>query len=136
LTAARGIGFPYAKQVIQIVRERVTSAGEHSIETVYAVCSLPFEQARPSLIADWLRGHWLIENAVHWVRDVTWDEDRSTVHTGSGPQVMATLRNTALNIHHLRGADNMAEACRRAAFSQNRCLDLLTDHQNSRSQAC
>lgn len=135
VTAARGIGFPYAKQVIQIVRERVID-GKHSVETVYAVCSLPFEKALPKLIAQWLRQHWGIENAVHWVRDVTFDEDRSSVHTGAGPLVMATFRNTALNIHRLRGADNIAEACRRAAFSQDRCLDLLTDHQISRSQAC
>jgi len=69
----------------------VTGAGERSVEVVYAICSPPFEQARPALIAAWLRDHWGIENAVHWVRDVTFDEDRSTVRTGTAPQVMASL---------------------------------------------
>jgi predicted transposase YbfD/YdcC len=113
LTAARGIGFPYAKQVIRITRERlVTSTGERAVEVVYALCSLRFEHAGPAMIATWLRQHWGIENSVHWVRDVTFDEDRSTVRTGNGPQVMATLRNIALNLHRLDGATNIAEACR------------------------
>jgi hypothetical protein len=75
-------------------------------------------------------------NAVHWVRDVTFDEDRSTMRTSTSPQVMAGLHNTALNLHRLRGADNIAEACRSTALSADRGVDLLTDHRISRSQAC
>ena len=41
VTAPRGIGFPYARQVIQITRERVTATGERSAEVIYAICSLP-----------------------------------------------------------------------------------------------
>jgi hypothetical protein len=137
LTAAQGIGFPYAKQVIRITRERLVMAtNQRSVEVVYAICSLPFEHARPAMIAQWLRQHWGIENSVHWVRDVTLDEDRCTIRTGSAPQVMATMRNAALNLHRINGADNIAEACRRTAFSTDRGLHLLTNHQNSRSQAC
>jgi hypothetical protein len=88
------------------------------------------------VIAAWLRDHWSIENAVHWVRDVTFDEDRSTVRTGTAPQVMASLRNTALNRHRLTGADNIAEACRVTAFSADRGLNLLKNPQITRSQAC
>ncbi len=100
----RGIGFPHARQVIQITRDRVAVAtGERSREVVYAICSVAFEHAHPRVIATWLREHWSIENAVHWVRDITFDEDRSTVRTGTAPQVMASLRNTALNLHRLAG---------------------------------
>ena len=60
----------------------------------------------------------------------------STVHTGTAPQVMASLRNTVLNMHRLTGADNIAEACGVTAFRADRGLDLLTDHRISRSQAC
>jgi predicted transposase YbfD/YdcC len=137
VTAARGIGFPYAKQIIQITRERlVTTTGERSREIVYAICSLPFEHARPSMIAAWLRDHWSIEVRVHWVRDVTFDEDRSTIRIGAAPQVMASLRNTALNLHRLAGADNIAEACRVTAFSPDRALGLLANPRISRSQVC
>jgi predicted transposase YbfD/YdcC len=136
LTTARGIGFPYVKQVVRITRERlIIATGRHSVEVVYAICSLPFEQARPAAIATWLRHHWGIENSVHWVRDVTFDEDRSTVRTGNGPQVMATLRNTALNLHRLDGATNIAEACRETAFTPDRRINLLNP-QNQRSHAC
>jgi predicted transposase YbfD/YdcC len=126
LTTVRGIGFPHARQVIQITRDRVAVAtGERSREVVYAICSVAFEHAHPRVIATWLREHWSIENAVHWVRDVTFDEDRSTVRTGTAPQVMASLRNTALNLHRLAGSDNIAEACRVTAFSADRGLNLL-----------
>jgi predicted transposase YbfD/YdcC len=137
LTTVRGIGFPYARQVIQITRDRVAVAtGQRSREIVYAVCSVAFEHAHPRMIAAWLRDHWSIENAVHWVRDVTFDEDRSTVRTGTAPQVMASIRNTALNLHRLAGADNIAEACRVTAFSADRGLNLLESPQITRSQAC
>ena len=137
LTTVRGIGFPYARQVIQITRDRVAVAtGERSREVVYAICSVAFEHAHPRVIAAWLRDHWSIENAVHWVRDVTFDEDRSTVRTGTAPQVMASLRNTALNLHRLAGSDNIAEACRVTAFSADRGLNLLANPQITRSQAC
>jgi predicted transposase YbfD/YdcC len=93
VAAPKGIGFPYAKQVVRVTRERhIISSGKSSTETVYAVVSLPFEQARPADIATWLRSHWGIENSVHYVRDVTYDEDRSTVAAGTGPQVMASIR--------------------------------------------
>src|ERR1700736_3182696 len=137
LTAARGIGFPYAKQIVQITRDRlVTATGERSREIVYAICSVAFEQAHPSVIAAWLRDHWRIENSVHYVRDVTFDEDASTIRTGTAPQIMASIRNTVLNLHRLAGADNIAEACRITAFSVDRGLDLLSGHRSSRSHAC
>lgn len=137
LTTVRSIGFPHARQIIQVSRDRVvTATDEHSHEIAYAICSLPFEHAHPRAIAAWLRQHWAIENAVHWVRDVTFDEDRSTIRTGAAPQVLASLRNIALNLHRLTGADNIAEACRLTAFSPDRGIHLLTNHQISRSQAC
>ncbi len=136
LTAARGIGFPYAKQVIRITRERLVNAtGQSSVEVIHAVCSLPFEHARPATIVGWLRQHWGIENRVHWVRDVTFDEDRHHAHTGNSAQILATVRNTAINLHRLAGADNIAEACRATALTADRRLDLLNPQIPS-SQAC
>ncbi|UZK92694.1 ISAs1 family transposase (plasmid) [Mycobacterium ulcerans] len=117
---------PYAKQIIRITRERlITATDQRSVEVVYAICSLPFEHARPTAIMTWMRQHWGIENSLHWIRDVTFDEDRQRAHTGNGAQVLATLRNTAINLHRLNGADNIAEACRITALTANRRLDLL-----------
>jgi predicted transposase YbfD/YdcC len=55
------------------------------------------------LLAIWLRGHWQIENTLHWVRDVTFGEDHSVVRTGAGPQIIAAPRNTAINVSRLAG---------------------------------
>lgn len=136
LTVPRGIGFPYARQIIEITRERVeVTTGKQSREVVYALCSVAFEQASAKLIAAWLRNHWGIENAIHWVRDVTYDEDRSTVRTGNAPQVMATLRNASINLHRLQGATNIAEACRTTALTPDRALHLVTATQKAWSEA-
>jgi hypothetical protein len=48
---------------------------------------------------------------------------------------MASLRNTALNLHRINGAENIAEACRTTAFNADRGLHLLTNHQTSKALA-
>jgi len=53
--------------------------------TIYAITSLTFEQASPARLADYLRGHWAIENGLHHIRDTTFAEDGSQVRTGVGP---------------------------------------------------
>jgi hypothetical protein len=66
--------------------------------TVYTVTSLGFAQASPARLADLIRGHWAIENGLHHVRDVTFAEDAGKVRTGSGPSVMACLRNLVIGV--------------------------------------
>ncbi|BCN43435.1 hypothetical protein RE9414_17150 [Prescottella equi] len=55
---------------------------------------------------------WAIENRRHGVRDVTFDEDRSSVRTNPGPQVMTTIRNTIVSVLRLASHDNIAPALR------------------------
>jgi len=71
------------------------------------------------------RGHWTIENRLHWVRDVTFDEDRSQVRKGNGPRVMASLRNLAISVLRLAGASSIAKAIRWCARDVARCLRLI-----------
>ena len=54
------------------------------------VCSLPVTDAQPDQVAAWIQGHRGIENRLHWVRDVIFDEDRHQLRTANGPQIMAT----------------------------------------------
>jgi predicted transposase YbfD/YdcC len=125
-TVGAGIGFPHARLAVQIVRRRrPISSTRWSSETVYAITSLPWRQARADLVADALRGHWRIE-ALHWIRDVTFGEDLSQIRTDNGPAAMATLRNFAVSRHRLAGDHNIAHACRRTARHPNRALALLT----------
>ncbi len=62
---------------------------------------------------------------LHWVRDVTFDEDRSQVRVGNAPQVMASLRNTIISLHRRAGHTNIARACRRHAADPIRALNLI-----------
>src|SRR2546428_6752451 len=91
----------------------------------YGVTSLTPERATPGRVLDLVRGHWHIENTSHWVRDVTFDEDRSQVRCGSIPQVMAALRNTALGLLRWAGHTNIAAACRRLAAQPAQAFALI-----------
>ena len=131
VTIAAGIEFPHATQAIQVTRKtrpvsaRTGRRGRWRTETVYAITDLPAHQAHPAELAAWIRGHWQIENGLHWVRDVTFGEDLSQIRTGAAPQVMATLRNLAISLHRLAGATNIAKALRHHARDAIRPLQLL-----------
>jgi hypothetical protein len=114
LSVAAGIEFLQAAQAIQFRRRRrlLDEPRRFTTETVYAITDLHAHEAKPWQLADWIRGHWSIENKTHWVRNVTYDEDRSQIRTGTGPQVMATLRNTANGGLRLAGVTNIAAAAR------------------------
>jgi predicted transposase YbfD/YdcC len=127
VTIAAGITFPHAAQAIQVVRRTQPLSGGRRwrTETVHAITSLAPHHATPAQIAVWIRGHWQIENSIHWVRDVTYGEDHSQVRTGATPQVMATLRNLAINALRLTGVTNIAAALRHHARDPIRPLQLL-----------
>ncbi len=94
----------------------VLATGATRTETVYGVTSLRRAQASPARLLALVRAHWTIENRLHWVRDVTFDEDRSQIRQGAGPQVMATLRNLAISLLRLAGAALIAPALRQAGW--------------------
>ena len=72
-----------------------------------------------------VRGHREIENCLHWVRDVTCQEDKSLVRTGNAPRVMASLRSLAISLLRLDGHINIAAANRHHARDPQRTLKLL-----------
>jgi hypothetical protein len=72
-----------------------------------------------------VRGHWQIENALHYVRDMAFDEDRSRVRKGGGPRIMASLRNLAISILRLAGANAIAKALRWCARDHQRAMRLI-----------
>ena len=94
-------------------------------ETLYGLSSLPTQRTTPAHLLALSRGHWTIENRLHWVRDVTFDEDRSRVRKGSGAQVMASLRNLAISLLRLAGARYIAPALRHCARSDPQTLRLI-----------
>ena len=116
------IGFDGAAQVAQL-RRTVTKKGKKTVEVVYLITS--DRDADPATLAAWVRGHWEIENRLHWVRDVTYQEDRSLVRTRNAPRVMASLRNLAISLLRLDGHDNIASANRHHHRDPQRTLTLL-----------
>lgn len=113
--------FTGAAQVAQL-RRTVTRGGHRSVEVVYLITSARHHEAPPATLAAWVRGHWRVENKLHWVRDVSFDEDRSRVRTGQAPRVMASLRNTVIAILRLAGWDNIAAALRHHAHNPDRAI--------------
>ena len=104
---------------------RTVEVGHGRIETRNLTTSLSPEQADPGRLLELVRGHWHIENKSHWVRDVTFDEDRSQVRSGNLPQLMAALRNTAIGLLRGAGYTNIAKACRHMAAQPAKALALV-----------
>jgi predicted transposase YbfD/YdcC len=124
--AAAQIRWPGVAQVFRVQRERrQKKSGAREAETVYGITSLTAKQADAHRLLELVRGHWRIENQSHWVRDVTYDEDRSQARNGSVPQVMAALRNTAIGLIRRAGHVNVAAACRYYAARPWEAVALL-----------
>jgi predicted transposase YbfD/YdcC len=116
------IEFQGAAQVAQL-RRTVTKKGKKTVEVACLITS--DRDADPATLAARVRGHWHIENKLHWVRDVTYLEDKSLVRTGNAPRVMASLRSLAISLLRLDGQDNIAAANRHHARDPQRTLKLL-----------
>jgi predicted transposase YbfD/YdcC len=85
------------RQGFKVTRER-TVGGQKTVEVVYGITSLSAERANAAVLSTHLRGHWRIENELHYVRDVTLGEDACRVRSGSAPQVLAALRNAVVHL--------------------------------------
>jgi predicted transposase YbfD/YdcC len=118
--------WPGLAQVFEIGRYVIMpKTGAERVEVVYGITSLRPEWVSPGQLLAFVRGHWHIENKSHWVRDVTFDEDRSQVRCGNIPHVMAALRNTTIGLLRWAGHTNIAAACRRFAAQPAQALALI-----------
>jgi len=84
--------WPGLKSIGMVYRRREWN-GKVEEETVFFITSLP---AKVRLIARHLRGHWKIENSLHWVLDVTFNEDRSRIRKDAAPEIASVFRRLAL----------------------------------------
>jgi predicted transposase YbfD/YdcC len=105
-------------QVFQLER-RITRRHKTTTETVYGLTSLSPQVAPPKRLLHLIRQHWLIENRLHWRRDVTLGEDGCTVSRGQTPQVLATFNNVILALVDRLGVSNLA--------AQQRIFDARPD---------
>lgn len=118
--------WPGLAQVLHLERQVISKkTGEVRAEVVAGVTSLGPARADAARVLTLVRGHWHIENHSHWVREVTFDEDRSQVRCDHIPQVMAALRNTVIGLLRRAGYTNIAAACRRCAAQPALALALI-----------
>ena len=105
--------FPGARQVFRLRRDTGGLDGVRtSKEIIHGIVSVTAEQAGPEHLNHYARGHWIVENGLHWTRDVTFHEDDSQLRTGNAPRAAASFRNLALNTFRLAGRANIAYARR------------------------
>jgi hypothetical protein len=119
-------GFTEVSQVFCLTRKVIIKkTGVVREESVYGMTSLPASQADPKCLLELNRGHWHIENKSHWVRDVTFEEDRSQVRKGNIPQVMAALRNVCIGLMRVKGFKKIAATCRHFAAKPEDALQII-----------
>jgi predicted transposase YbfD/YdcC len=99
--------------------------GEESVETVCAITSLGRKRASADRLLSIARGHWGIENRLHWVRDLSMGEDGCRVRTGEAPEVLAAIRNAGLWLLRASGLTNIAASLRRHAAKPLEALGLV-----------
>jgi predicted transposase YbfD/YdcC len=105
------LDWPGLAQVL-VIERAWWERGERHGAVRYAITSLPAEVADADRLLALVRGHWQIENGLHYVKDVTLGEDRSTIRKGNGASVMAILRDTVVSVLHRAGWRTIAERLR------------------------
>jgi len=117
------LDWPDVGQVCKIERVSVRK-GTQTRQVRYAITSLG-QQVGPDALLRHVRGHWGIENRLHYVRDVTLGEDASQVRKASAPEVMAALRSAVVGMLRQDGWTNIAAGLRHVGWQTGAALQLL-----------
>jgi predicted transposase YbfD/YdcC len=123
------LGWPHLQQACRVERQRTQVRQGRAVQTerevTYLITSAGPGRAEAPVLLRTNRGHWGIENRTHYVRDVTFDEDRSQVRRGAAPQVFAACKNLAIALLRRRGWTNVAEAVRSYAGRPHRAVAMV-----------
>ena len=131
------LDFPHVGQVFLIEREAIwKKTGKHTREIALGVTSRTPQQASPQRVLAVNRGHWAIES-VHYIIDWNYDEDRSRIRTGFGPENITRLRRFAVGIlkSFQKPAQSIAEMMRKLSFRPRLVFDYLRMTKNSAAMA-
>lgn len=118
--------WPGCRQVYRLERER-RYPEKVEVEVEYGIVSLPRTRAGAAKVLRVRRGHWGIENGLHGVRDGTLQEDASRIRTGSGPQVMAVLRNIVVFLCKYLGHKGAASATRHYVCNPEEAVSVVSN---------
>ena len=130
------LDFPYVGQAFMIQREVTNKkTGKCTVEVAYGITSQAPDQANPERVLSINRGHWTIENECHYIIDWNYDEDRSRIRTGNGPENMTRLRRFAVGIIKAKGVRSVAQKMRQLTQNVRGVFDYLKMTKNSVPQA-
>lgn len=125
------ISFPHVAQVYRIEREITDKkSGKTTLVTAYGITSRTEDEAIPQTILHKVRGHWSVEVS-HYIIDWVFDEDRSTIRTGFGPENMTRLRRFAIGLIKSKGEKKISKKMRQLNKNSRAVLDYLRITSNA-----
>ncbi len=126
------LDFPHVGQVFLIERESIEKkTGRQSREIALGITSQRLREASAQQVLAINRGHWAIEST-HYIIDWNYDEDRSRIRTGHGPENITRLRRFAVGIlKSFQTTESITEMMRKLCFCTRRVFDYLRMTKNS-----
>jgi predicted transposase YbfD/YdcC len=126
------LDFPHIGQAFVIERQSTEKkSGKSSCEIAYGITSRTPEQTGPRGVLHVNRGHWSIENSCHYILDWNYDEDRSRIRTGYGPENITRLRRFAIGVIKSKGVRSVAQKMRELTHNVRLVCDYLRITKNS-----
>jgi predicted transposase YbfD/YdcC len=130
------LDFPHVGQAFVIQREATNKkTGKRSCEIAFGITSRPPEQADPQKVLETNRGHWSIENSCHYIIDWNYDEDRSRIRTGHGPENVTRLRRFAIGLIKSKGVRSVSQKIQQLNRNVRLVFDYLRMTKNSQTSA-
>ncbi len=127
------LDFPHVGQAFVIEREIIQKkTGKRSLEIAFGLTSRSQEQADARRVLQTNRGHWCIENSCHYILDWNYDEDRSRIRSGHGPENVTRLRRFAISIIKSKGVRSVAQKMREL----NRNIRVVFDYLRMTKNSC
>ena len=127
------LDFPYVGQVFMVERiTYFTKSGKERRVLAYGLTSKTPDMANAKDVLKDNRGHWCIENSCHYIIDWNYDEDRSRISKGYGPENITRLRRFAVGLLKSKGVQNVAQKMRQLSMTPRIILDYLKMTRNSR----
>ena len=118
------IGWENVQQIFKISRNREAKTKKIT-EFAYGITSLWADDVSPMALLKYTRKHWEIENRLHYVRDVTFDEDSCRVRIHNNAHILAAIRNTAITLLRHAGFTNIYEECEVCASDRRKAIRLV-----------
>ena len=130
------LNFPHVGQAFVIERLSIDKkTGKYSVDVSYGITSQSPEQADAQSVLATNRGHWCIENSCHYILDWNYDEDRSRISVGYGPENITRLRRFAIGVIKSKRARSVAQKMRQLTRNVRMVFDYLKMTKNSCASA-